>query len=153
MINWLAMAAMTRVLVAFDGSESARRSLGRLALLSTSLAKFQALLLNVQPPPPPKEFFLDGRLSHVHELQAPLRAAGETLLGEARQVLEGAGISCEAHVEFGEPAPVIAQFAERYHCDVIAMGTRGMGLVPNLLLGSVATKVLHLAAMPVLLTR
>lgn len=144
---------MKRVLIPFDGSESARRALGRLAMLSTSMKKFEALLLNVQRPPPPKKFFLDGRLSHVHELQAPLRAAGEELFAEAKQVLEAAGIACKGYVEFGDPGPAIAQFALRYHCDLIAMGTRGMGAVPNLLLGSVASKVLHLAEMPVLLTR
>ena len=144
---------MTRVLVPFDGSECARRTLGRLALLSTSMKKFDALLLNVQPPPPPREFILDGRLSHVHELQVPLREAGDKLLVEARHVLEAAGIACRAHVEFGDPAPAIAEFATSHHCDLIAMGTRGMGPVPNLLLGSVATKVLHLAAVPVLFTR
>jgi nucleotide-binding universal stress UspA family protein len=33
------------------------------------------------------------------------------------------------------------------------MGTRGMGSVSNLLLGSVATKVIHLAPVPVLLVK
>lgn len=144
---------MKRVLVPFDGSESSRRALGRIAFLATGMKAFEALLLNVQQPPAPKEFLLDARLSRVRELEVPLREAGLKLVEEAKAVLQAAGIPCELHVEFGEPAPVIAEFARRHHCDLIAMGTRGMGAVPSLLLGSVASKVLHAADVPVLLSR
>jgi nucleotide-binding universal stress UspA family protein len=36
---------------------------------------------------------------------------------------------------------------------MIAMGTRGMGTIGNLLMGSVATKVVHLASVPVTLVK
>lgn len=37
--------------------------------------------------------------------------------------------------------------------DVIVMGTRGMGALGNLALGSTATKVVHLADVPVTLVK
>ena len=37
--------------------------------------------------------------------------------------------------------------------DPISRGTRGLGSVSNLVLGSVATKVLHLSPVPVLLVK
>ncbi len=37
--------------------------------------------------------------------------------------------------------------------DVIVMGTRGMGALANLALGSTATKVVHLAEVPVTLVK
>ena len=50
-----------------------------------------------------------------------------------------------------KPAPSIARLATTHHCEMIVMGTRGMGAVASLILGSVATKVLHLSPLPVLL--
>ena len=38
-------------------------------------------------------------------------------------------------------------------CDLVFIGTHGRSATGNMLLGSVATKVLHLASVPVLLVR
>ncbi len=43
--------------------------------------------------------------------------------------------------------------AERRNCTRIVMGTRGLGSIGNLVLGSVAYKVLQLAPIPVTLVR
>jgi len=43
--------------------------------------------------------------------------------------------------------------AEERGCDQIVMGTHGRGTIAGLLIGSVATKVLHLAKAPVLLVK
>jgi nucleotide-binding universal stress UspA family protein len=45
------------------------------------------------------------------------------------------------------------QYAEDKQCEQIVMGTRGLGTVSNLVLGSVATKAIHLAKVPVLLVK
>jgi nucleotide-binding universal stress UspA family protein len=51
----------------------------------------------------------------------------------------------------GEPAEQICKIAQDMQCGLIWMGTRGMGGFANLFLGSVATKVLHRAHIPVVL--
>lgn len=56
-------------------------------------------------------------------------------------------------VDGSQSAQHIAEFASENACDEIIMGTRGMGAVGNLVLGSVATKVVHLATVPVTLVR
>jgi nucleotide-binding universal stress UspA family protein len=48
---------------------------------------------------------------------------------------------------------VIAQFCKSEKIQQIVMGTRGAGAVANMLLGSVATKVLHLVGVPVVLVK
>jgi nucleotide-binding universal stress UspA family protein len=47
----------------------------------------------------------------------------------------------------------VVRYAREQRCSLIAMGTRGMGSVANLLLGSVATKVIGLSGIPVLLVK
>lgn len=141
-----------RVLVPVDGSEHSRRTVQHVIALKDGLRQpLEVLLLNVQPPVPAKELLLDARLSEVHRLEEPLKARGSQLLEGAFAALEAAGIEFHPHVEFGEPAPVIAGFARTYHCELIVMGTHGLGAFAGLCLGSVAHKVVHLAPVPVTL--
>ena len=53
----------------------------------------------------------------------------------------------------GHPADEIASFAEHGKFDLVIMGSRGQGALTNLVLGSVAMKVLARCAVPVLLVR
>ena len=52
-----------------------------------------------------------------------------------------------------DAATTIARRADSLQCEGIVMGTRGMGAIANLLLGSVAAKVVHLANVPVTLVK
>jgi len=106
-------------------------------------------LLNVQPPlrGDVSMFFDEARIQAYH------REEGEKALARARALLAQAGIAVRAHIKVGEPAEVIARMAEDRRCDQIVMGTHGRGAVVGLLVGSVATKVLHLAKAPVLLVK
>ena len=47
----------------------------------------------------------------------------------------------------------IVEYAKRQKCDMICVGTRGMTAAANLVMGSVATKVLHLADVPVIVIK
>ncbi len=142
-----------RILFPFDGSDSARRARGQVVLLAIAGEGSEVLLLNVQPNVPMRKLLLDSRLSAVRRLKEPLRAAGLKLLAAAKRPLDQAGIPCTLHVEFGDPAPAIAQVAKRYRCDQIVMGARGLGKLRSMLLGSVTTKVLHLADVPVMIVK
>jgi nucleotide-binding universal stress UspA family protein len=78
-------------------------------------------------------------------------AAGEKIVSEAAEVLKNAGIAPATEVAVGQVAPTIVRRAQELGCDLIVMGTRGMGAVGNLVLGSAATKVIHMTDIPVLL--
>jgi nucleotide-binding universal stress UspA family protein len=47
----------------------------------------------------------------------------------------------------------LVKYAEEKGCDGIIMGTRGLGPIGNLVMGSVATKVIHLTTLPVTLIK
>jgi nucleotide-binding universal stress UspA family protein len=53
----------------------------------------------------------------------------------------------------GPIARSLASEAKKLKCDMIVMGTHGMGAVSGMLLGSVAAKTVHLAHCPVVLVR
>jgi nucleotide-binding universal stress UspA family protein len=141
-----------RILVAIDGSAHAARTFKHVIRMKDSMRqKLEVLLLNVQPPIPMKSVLFDGRLSEVLRLEEPLKQQGARELAPAAAALGAAGVECQSHVEIGEPAPAIARFAKTHHCEMIVMGTHGMGAIASLVLGSVATKVVHLSPLPVLL--
>lgn len=74
-------------------------------------------------------------------------------MAAARKLLDAAGVKYQHRIGVGDAAETIAAYAKEKGCDQIVMGTRGMGSVSNLLLGSVATQVIHLSPVPVLLVK
>jgi nucleotide-binding universal stress UspA family protein len=78
---------------------------------------------------------------------------GEAALSAAKKKLGAAGISYKATISVGQIAETIVQHASKTRCDLIFIGTHGRTAAGNMLLGSIATKVLHMASVPVLLVR
>jgi nucleotide-binding universal stress UspA family protein len=64
-----------------------------------------------------------------------------------------AGVTCATRSERGAVAATIDRVAREDHVAQIIMGTRGLGGVRGLLLGSVATQLLHLTDVPVTLVK
>lgn len=143
---------MNTVLVAFDGSENAMRAIDKL-LETMDASRLHVHLLNVREPIQMREVVINDKLSDVRALEQAREAAGLVVLEPAQARLKSAGVSFDAHAQSGNPPEVIADFARKYHCDMIVMGTRGMGTIRNLLLGSVASQVIHLTEVPLLLVK
>lgn len=143
---------MLKLLVPVDGSESANRAVDHLIdKLAWYKDGVEVHLLNVQHQLP-----YGGRVESVlgHEqVKQYHHDEGMAALKSAMQKLDAAKVKYHYHIGVGDEAETIARYARDKHCDQIAMGTRGMGSVSNLLLGSVATKVIHLAGVPVLLVK
>ena len=143
---------MSRMLLPIDGSETALRAaqylVGRAAQMREPM---EVLLLNVQPPVPPRRASAGSTEAQNAEVQ--LREEGSKALAPARKLLEAAGIKHQHHVELGDPVQLIEHYARIYHCDEIVMGTRGKTSILNLVVGSVTTKVLHVATVPVVLVK
>jgi nucleotide-binding universal stress UspA family protein len=144
---------MTIALIAFDGSENAIRAIDEL-LNTLDTSKLHVHLLNVCEPVQVNELlFSQDPVLTMLSINKAHEEAGWALLASAKARLESAGIAFDAHVRIGNPAEVITDFSREHHCDLIVMGTRGMGTIKNLLLGSVASKVIHLTGKPLLLVK
>lgn len=140
---------MYRILVAMDGSEPANRAAQYAAELAQRVSGSEIVLLNVQEP--------------VEEMQThglvreSIREHREKLAREAsaaaHATIERSGVACKFQWRFGDPAQAIAATVRETGCNMIVMGTRGAGPIENLLIGSVAYKVLHIAEVPVTLVK
>jgi nucleotide-binding universal stress UspA family protein len=75
-----------------------------------------------------------------------LNEVGNLILDNARQRAESKGIKdIMAYFVDGAPADKIIAAAEKEDADLIVMGSRGLGNVTGLLIGSVSNKVSHLS--------
>jgi nucleotide-binding universal stress UspA family protein len=79
--------------------------------------------------------------------------AMERATRSAVALLHAARLPHRAYARIGAPADAILKFAKQRRCDQIVMGTRGLGAVAGLVLGSVAMKVIQLADIPVTLVK
>lgn len=133
-----------RVLLAIDGSANADRGAEYVARYGHQLGVTDVYVLNVQPFGGYRAYAL-----HHNEILLEATSLGEHAMAFARSALAAAQLSHRFHTELGEPASAIAHAAEVTRSDEIVMGTRGMGALGNLALGSVAYKVIRLAQVPV----
>lgn len=138
------------ILLAVDGSRHALRAVNYVCGLHRAGLPLQVHLLNVQPR------IVSGnvrRFISQAQISAYLREEGERALGTARRRLDRAGIKHACDIRSGALAETIVQLAGEHRCTRIVMGTRGLGAVSGLVLGSVTYGVVHLAAMPVTLVK
>jgi len=143
---------MNTILVAIDGSDNAMRALDEaLRILVTD--SLHVHLLTVAEVIHMNEVLFKDTATGMHQIEEEHKAACRKLLEPATRKLAEAGISHDAHVEIGQPAQTISDFATRYHCGMIVIGTRGHGAIDSIVVGSVANKVVHLSKVPVLLVK
>ena len=141
---------MLKILLAIDGSEHSLQAVAYLIKrASTAKDQYQVALVNVQYP-------LHGTVaSFVNGTQVKQyhHDEGMKMLGPAETELSAAGITYTHHLFVGEPAEVISRFAQEQSCDEIVIGSRGLGNISNMLVGSVASKIIHMAKVPVVLVK
>ncbi len=136
-----------KILIAYDGSAHSQRAL----VCAQDLAqKYAAQLILVHAfHPIPKEWgapFLEEAEEHATK-------AAETVVHEALSRLGETGLQVLVEVLEGPPAEAILRVAETRACDLIVMGSRGLGEVQAVLLGSVSERVLHHSPVPVLIVK
>lgn len=138
---------MRKVLLPVDGSKHAFEAALFLIDLNKPLnGQLEVHVLNVEPHPIPWQ-------THGMEpeaIQEHLVARAHIAVNPVLGALQEAGITHQCHIKQGNTAEIIVASAEEIGCDTIAMGTRGLGSVASLTLGSVTNKVLHLAKVPVI---
>jgi nucleotide-binding universal stress UspA family protein len=131
-----------RILVAYDGSEPARRALDVGAELAAGLGASIGLVsvapqrLDRQPDDPWSE-----TSAHAAELH------------EAKVFLAERGLQAETHEPIGDAGPMIVKVAEDFGYDTIVLGSRHLSALGQAFLGSVSVYVSHHAGATVIIAR
>ncbi len=139
-----------KILIAADGSSYTKKALAYLTAHDEWLgsAHDYTVLTVVTPVPPRAAAVLDkATIKNYYDVEA------EKVLKPIRSFFSKQGISAQCISKVGSVADVIAKTAETGGFDLLMMGSHGQGNLMNLVLGSVANKVLAHCKTPVLLVR
>lgn len=141
---------MLKFLLPVDGSDTSNKAVAQFITLIDWYKEMPELhLLNVQFPQRGNvPLFIDKETIELYQQEEGLKD-----LRAARELLDQAGIAYRYHITVGTPPEMIIRYAEEINCDQIIIGPRGFGAVKGILLGSVASKVMQMAAIPVLLVK
>lgn len=142
---------MHRLLVPIDGSDCSLRALRHAIDRGREGCSIELVLVHAHEEPAiygEVEIYLSRE--RAEELQ---RQHSEALLKPAIEMVKASGRQAKTEIRVGNVAHEIVRCGEENACDGIVMGSRGLGPIGNLLLGSVATKVIHLAKVPVTLVK
>ncbi|HEX5556054.1 MAG TPA: universal stress protein [Gaiellales bacterium] len=144
---WSPAGVFTRIVCGVDGSDEGFEAVRQVARLATSSAEITlASVWNTGSTvalgwSPPAAYAPTGTREEVEEAVA-----------RARRLLPDT-LAVETVIVQGPPAPMMSIEARRHDATLVAIGTHGHGRLPGILLGSVATQLLHNSPCPVLLAR
>ena len=139
-----------KILLPLDGSEPALDAVRHALRLVRDGLKADFVLANVQEPTYLYEMVL---APDAEVLERASGAAGAHALEAGEALFKAAGIAFERELGIGDPAHTLIEIAERYGCEAIIMGARGMGRMRRAMLGSVSHEVLHAANLPVTIVK
>jgi len=139
-----------KVLLPVDGSDGSAQAARHLADMARHVTDLEVHLVNVQPP---GDDWMVRRMLKAAELARMEQEWSESALAPARDILGQAGVRLVEHTVQGEVAPTLVRLADEVGCDQIVMGTHGLSALGDLVMGSIAHKVLHLTRLPVTLVK
>jgi nucleotide-binding universal stress UspA family protein len=139
-----AVNSSRNVLIPIDGSKHSLRALRHVVLSAAADGRpITITLLNVQPRVLAGSLITRDMVNQHYEVQS------KAALARARRLMSRHKLDAAIRVLIGDPAQTIAEAARKWGCSEIVMGTRGLGTLRGLLLGSVVTKVIQLSRVPV----
>jgi nucleotide-binding universal stress UspA family protein len=147
----------SRILVAVDGSDTAKRALDH----ALQLAREQRARLRIVHALESVHFLVSlagGYPFDASALLDSMREDGKQVLDHAQAQASSAGVEAESALIEGEApmdrtATIILQDALRWNADLIVIGTHGRRGFDRVVLGSVAEALVRIAHVPVLLVR
>jgi nucleotide-binding universal stress UspA family protein len=143
------VSKISSILVAVDGSDNAFRAFDSALRRAKQLGSKIYVIAVIQVP---------AASTYGRELSAEFEKiaqneANKMLSDYAKEAKEKHGIKVETILAKGNPSIVIIQKAKENDADMIVMGSRGLGGVKELFLGSVSHSVARNAKVPVLVVK
>jgi nucleotide-binding universal stress UspA family protein len=141
---------MQKILVPVDGSAASGHAVQEVIAMAHRGLRPDVHLLHVIPPLPIQDLPEIAKPGLIQRLEMD---EADKAFDQPKRLLAEAGVQYSTRTATGDPAQEIALYCDVHACDQVVMGTRGRGPIKDLLLGSVATKVLHLVKVPVTLVK
>lgn len=139
-----------KILVAVDGSSFSKKMLAYLAAHDEWLgAHHEYTVLHAVLGVPPRAAAVIDKAT----LKAYYDESAEKVFKPIKSFFAKNKLAADFQFKVGSPADVIAEAARKGRFDLVMLGSHGHGTLTNLVMGSVATKVLAQCSTPTLLIR
>ena len=139
---------IAKILVATDGSDHANKAIemaSELALKYNATLSLVHVVYEAKVPEGVAEYVREEGIKESPEY-VYLEMAGKRILDEAEKLAKKKGVkNIQSTVLVGDPAEKISQLARENDVNMIFLGSRGLSKLGGLMLGSVSSKVCHLA--------
>lgn len=146
---------INRILVTTDGSPASNRAVGLAAHMAVKHDASLYLLNVIRDMQLPSELRKMAKVENIGQArQDVLEFVAEKILGDAERRAKRKGVKAVRKATGqGDPATAIAKYVQRNKIDLIVMGTRGLGAVKGMLMGSVSRKVANACNVNLLIVR
>lgn len=151
-MNDLAEIGYHKILVPVDGSKNSFKAVQHAAYLA-ACCQAEISILHVATLYKNIPVYTQLSTSYVPPwFYDDVEQFGRQVLEEAQKLLPPT-VTRHTFLEKGSPVEVIPEFADAHGYDLIVIGSRGLGTLKGLVMGSVSTHVVHHAPCPVLVVR
>ncbi len=138
------------ILVPYDGSDPSAKALDKAIQFvksDPSIHLTVAHVVNLQP-----VFIADMTIYQPEGYQEQIKEHGNAILDKIKHSL-GELPHSDVVVLAGSPAEAIVDYSENNDCDLIIMGSRGLGAIREIMVGSVSHNVIQHASIPVMIMK
>jgi nucleotide-binding universal stress UspA family protein len=139
----------TKILLATDGSENASRAADAAISLAQGLGHPSITIAHIVTSTPSESRMVQAKFD-VHSLL--VEESHKSLRGTLAKC-DAAGIAYTLKIAIGDPAQEILAHVAKEQIDLVVIGSRGLGTLKGILIGSVSQKIAHLAPCPVMIVK
>lgn len=137
------------ILLATDGSPHAERAAETAIGLMRDLPNAEITIVHVSSDAPSR-----GDLVHANfNVKRLLESEAHRAITKTENAFRDAEIPFTLKVALGDAADQIVEISKKEKNDLIILGSRGLGMVSEVIMGSVSRKVLHQAKCPVMIVK
>jgi nucleotide-binding universal stress UspA family protein len=141
-----------KILLAVDSSEHSKNAVKAAADLAEKYGS-ELIILNTYYIPEHFNAHASSHYVYLRKIEENMVSHGKDFLATLKTELETKNIKVRVLQEKGPAGPVIIKISDSEECELVVVGSRGLGNVSSLIIGSVSNYVLHHAKCAVLLTK
>jgi nucleotide-binding universal stress UspA family protein len=150
--NYMSQSRFKKILVPLDGSENSFRALSAACDLAencnATIELLYVFLISKEIPA-----YTQINSSYIPDIVfTDAQENGHTTLKEGLKRIPSS-ILTTCSLEIGFPSEKIVEISQNNNCDLIVIGSRGLGAIKSIVVGSVSSYVVHHARCPVMVVR
>lgn len=135
-----------KILICIDGSEHSQKALEKASVIAKGCNVNEVAIIYVYKKNYPLSISYEVSAQQVENIRLMMKEAakeGKIILSEALKFIEGKNIKARTILKEGHPADTIVSVAREEGFDMIVIGSRGLGGLKKLFLGSVSNAIIQ----------